>query len=183
MGGSKPEHTPGREGSDSSLSAPPPGQAPHLLVHRLSDCVPGSILPLGSGLLTCGPVLAGIDSFPPPPQGWAARDRRAQPLTGSGAQSLAYRATASGLHRGSHAPLCLSPPRRLAQPQTHMHSATVRVSRRQVSPGETGFVGVQRCPTFLSRVRLGLPLPLPLPPLSVLLAAASAPPSGLRHSA
>lgn len=172
-----------REGSDSYLSAPPPGQAPHLLVHCLSDCAPGSVLPLSSGVLTCGPVLAGIDSFPPPPQGWAAGDRRAQPRTGSGAQSLAHPATASGLHRGSHAPLCVSPPQRLAQPQTHMHSATVRVSGRQVSSRAPGFVGVQRCPTFLPRVRLGLPLPLPLPPLSVLVPAASAPPSGLRHSA
>lgn len=54
-----------------------------------------------------------------------------------------------------------------------------RVSGRQVSPSEMGFLGAPRCPTFLPRIRL----PLPLPSLSVLLAAAAAPPPGLRHAA
>lgn len=55
------------------------------------------------------------------------------------------------------------------------------MSEWQVSPSETGFLGASRCPTFLPGFRLLLPLPLL--PLSVLLAAASAPPPGLRHSA
>lgn len=54
-----------------------------------------------------------------------------------------------------------------------------RVSGRQVSPSETGFLGAPRCPTFLPGIRL----PLPLPSLSVLLAAPAAPPPGLRHAA
>lgn len=50
-----------------------------------------------------------------------------------------------------------------------------------VSGGGTGFSqrGARRCPTFLPEFRF----PFPLLPLSVLLATASAPPSGLRHSA
>lgn len=54
-----------------------------------------------------------------------------------------------------------------------------RVSRRQVSPCEKGFMCAPRYPTFLLRVGL----PLPLPPLWVLLAAASTLLPGLRHSA
>lgn len=54
-----------------------------------------------------------------------------------------------------------------------------RVSGRQVSLSETGFLGAPRCPTFFPGIRLSLPLSS----LSVFLAAAAAPPPGLRHAA
>lgn len=54
-----------------------------------------------------------------------------------------------------------------------------RVSGRQVSLSEMGFLGAPRCPTFFPGIRLSLPLSS----LSVFLAATAAPPPGLRHAA
>lgn len=110
-------------------------------------------------------------------------DGRAQPLPGSVRGPLPTRPqrrtrTLARTPLGAcHLCLCTAP-----DSPVQRGAEGGQVSRQQVSPSKTR---VLRCPTFLPRVGLPLRLwlPLPLPPLSVLLAAALAPLSGLRHSA
>lgn len=183
--GVSPEHTPGREGSDSSpRSAARPGPASACPL-SFRPC-PGSIPPVV------------LDSSP------AGRYPRAAPLSRPSAGTQRP-GTGARRPRGSvRSPLPARPraaSRRHARPSSPSAPVTSacaaartapdppaqrgrgQVSGRQVSPSKTGFLGERRHPTFLRGVGLPLQLPLPLPPLSVLLAAALAPLLGLRHSA
>lgn len=75
-------------------------------------------------------------------------------------------------------PVCCHPSAARCAPDSPLRRLG-RVSGRQVSLSETGFLGAPRCPTFFSGIRLSLPLSS----LSVFLAAAAAPLPGLRHAA
>ena len=179
----RPEHTRSRRVSDSSLSALSHAR-PGPRVYWSAFCPCPRLHPAThSGLRVCKPVpegRGGSASLPPPSSGrggpWTGA--RSHPRT-PGAQSHAHPATEPRSPASTHAPP--APVTRVAArtaPDSPARSWG-RVSGWQVSPSETGFLGAPRCPTFLPRFGL----PLPLPPLSVLLAAASAPPPGLRHSA
>lgn len=103
----------------------------------------------------------------------AQGDARALPPPGSGSSTLAYPGPAARTRWNrsqASAPRLLSPQR---------YSLRPRLTRLQVSPSETGFLGAPRCPTFF----IGIRLSFPLSSLSVFLAAAAAPPPGLRHAA
>lgn len=175
-------------GAGEAVTAPSelratPGQVP-ASTGPLSVRAPGSILPLTPGSESAGRSpgggRGGSASLPPPSsgRGGPGTGARSHPRT-PGAQSHAHPATEPRSPASTHAPP--APVTRVAArtaPDSPARSWG-RVSGWQVSPSETGFLGAPRCPTFLPRFGL----PLPLPPLSVLLAAASAPPPGLRHSA
>lgn len=173
------EHTPGREGSDSSRALGPRRARPR---GRLSAVFPTSSilrLALGSPPAEAGP--SGQRPFPA---------RRGGPGTGahSHRRARARRLPCRPPRHGARLARSLARAQTLA-PLGVCHLCTARpvpaslaqrrgrVSRRQVPPCEKGFTGAPRSPTFLLRVGL----PLPLPPLRVLLAAAAALPPGLRH--
>lgn len=165
-----------RGGSDSSLSAAlqarPPVYESAVSVGALAA---GCALPVP---LACARYPRAALA-PAPPWGRVARGRVARCHRGTpGVQSLAHPAAPTRSHADTHALGACHPGAAGSAPDSPERRRG-RVSGRQVSPSETGFLGAPRCPTFLPGI--GLPLPFPLPPLSLLLATAAAPLPGLRH--